>query len=280
MTDTHDIDTAAELVADADALLISTGAGMGVDSGLPDFRGDEGFWNAYPPFEQRDLDFYDLANPRWFEEDPALAWGFYGHRLHLYRDTDPHDGFDILRRWVEDFDLDYFVFTSNVDGHFQQAGFDEKRILECHGSIHHLQCAGPCRRDIWSADGIDVNVDRETFRAQGDLPHCPACDQVARPNVLMFGDHRWIAKRTSEQRDRYQTWIQRRTPTTNHLIVEIGAGTAVPTVRMQSERVAGEPSGQLIRINPRESQAPSDALSIAAGGLETLTQIDEALASR
>lgn len=280
MTDPHDIDAAAEFVADADALLISTGAGMGVDSGLPDFRGDEGFWNAYPPFEERGLDFYDLANPHWFEEDPALAWGFYGHRLHLYRDTDPHDGFDMLRRWVEDFDLDDFVFTSNVDGHFQQAGFDEKRILECHGSIHHLQCADPCRRDIWSADGVDVSIDRETFRAEGDLPRCPACDQVARPNVLMFGDHRWIAKRTSGQRDRYQTWIQRRTPTTNHVVVEIGAGTAVPTVRMQSERVAGEPGGQLIRINPRESQAPSDAISIAAGGLEALTRIDEALDSR
>ena len=54
---------AAEAVASADALLVGAGAGMGVDSGLPDFRGDEGFWNAYPPFAQRGLSFMDLASP-------------------------------------------------------------------------------------------------------------------------------------------------------------------------------------------------------------------------
>src|SRR5262245_7510055 len=43
-------DQAATAIRDADALLIGAGAGMGVDSGLPDFRGNEGFWNAYPPF--------------------------------------------------------------------------------------------------------------------------------------------------------------------------------------------------------------------------------------
>ena len=84
------LDRAAQAVATADALLITAGAGMGVDSGLPDFRGDEGFWRAYPPFKRLGLSFVDLANPRWFEDDPELAWGFYGHRLNLYRATTPH----------------------------------------------------------------------------------------------------------------------------------------------------------------------------------------------
>ena len=75
---------AAEAIQEAKHLYITAGAGMGVDSGLPDFRGDEGFWRAYPAL--RGYPFQQMANPRWFVEDPTRAWGFYGHRLNLYRE--------------------------------------------------------------------------------------------------------------------------------------------------------------------------------------------------
>ncbi len=94
------IEPAAAAVSGAEALLITAGAGMGVDSGLPDFRGDEGFWRAYPPIARLGISFYDMANPFWFKRDPELAWGFYGHRLNLYRATTPHGGFAILQRWT------------------------------------------------------------------------------------------------------------------------------------------------------------------------------------
>jgi NAD-dependent SIR2 family protein deacetylase len=126
------ITQAAALIRSADALVIAAGSGMGVDSGLPDFRGNDGFWNAYPPFRHLGLKFTDLANPDWFEHDPPLAWGFYGHRYNLYRRTQPHEGFQILHQWAAAKPAGYFVFTSNVDGHFQRAGFAEDRVLECH----------------------------------------------------------------------------------------------------------------------------------------------------
>ncbi len=68
---TEQIKRAADAIHGANAILIGAGAGMGVDSGLPDFRGNEGFWNAYPPF--RGKSFAEMANPQWFERDPALA---------------------------------------------------------------------------------------------------------------------------------------------------------------------------------------------------------------
>src|SRR5262245_53491765 len=136
------IQQAAEAIRCAEALLIGAGAGMGVDSGLPDFRGPEGFWKAYPPFRGRQ--FAEMSNPHWFRADPKLAWGFFGHRLNLYRAAVPHAGFQILRHWGEARPLGSFVFTSNVDGQFQRAGFAAERVLECHGSIHFLQCAQPC----------------------------------------------------------------------------------------------------------------------------------------
>ena len=153
------LEHAADLIAQADALIVAAGAGMGVDSGLPDFRGKEGFWKAYPALGRENVDFYRIANPTSFDEQPRRAWGFYGHRLNLYRETQPHAGFGILKRWGESMPMGYRVFTSNVDGQFQKAGFSADQIHECHGSIHHLQCSEDCIGDVWSANAFQPEVD-------------------------------------------------------------------------------------------------------------------------
>lgn len=75
---------AAEKLAQCTVLLIGAGAGMGRDSGLPDFRGNEGFWNNYPPYKNK-FNFYECANPQFLVTNPNLFWGFYGSRLIMYR---------------------------------------------------------------------------------------------------------------------------------------------------------------------------------------------------
>jgi NAD-dependent SIR2 family protein deacetylase len=269
-----EIEVAAAAIVNADGLLITAGAGMGVDSGLPDFRGDKGFWKAYPPFERLGVSFVDMANPSWFVRDPELAWGFYGHRLQLYRDTTPHRGFGILHRWAEGLEHGSFAFTSNVDGHFQQAGFNHDRVIECHGSIGHLQCTQPCSNEIWSADGLEMEVDMESFRAVSVLPECPRCGGLARPNVLMFGDWHWIPGRTADQERRFSDWLAQAAGP-NLVIVELGAGSAVPTVRMTSEQIASRSRATLIRINPREPQVRHGHIGLARDALEALEAIDE-----
>src|SRR5512137_2689791 len=164
---------AAEVIRNAKALVITAGAGMGVDSGLPDFRGNDGFWNAYPPYRRLGLSFVEAANPVHFQRDPAFGWGFYGHRTNLYRETTPHPGFYLLQEWCSRFSLDIFVVTSNVDGQFQKAGFPEDAILEVHGSIHYLQCTSPCSPDIWD-NHETIPVDLTTMRA-AHIPRCIRC---------------------------------------------------------------------------------------------------------
>ena len=260
------IATARDAIAAADALLIHAGAGIGVDSGLPDFRGSEGFWQAYPPFRALGLDFASLANPRWFSRDPALAWGFYGHRLDLYRRTAPHAGFAALRAEADARPDGAFVFTSNVDGHFTKAAFPADRIVECHGSIHHMQCATPCCGRITAFDGPAPAVDPTTMRASGPLPTCPACHHVARPNILMFGDGQWLSARTTAQEQRFEAWLRGRRGR-RVVILEFGAGLAVPTVRHTSEHLQRALGATLVRINPRESEGPSGTLSLPLGAL-------------
>jgi NAD-dependent SIR2 family protein deacetylase len=270
-----DIARAATLIRDADALLIGAGAGMGVDSGLPDFRGNQGFWRAYPRYGELGLRFEELANPAWFREDPAMAWGFYGHRRNLYRRTRPHEGFEILRRWSERSRGGGFVFTSNVDGQFQRAGFDEHRVAECHGAIDWSQCTGgegECAAPF-PADDAKIEIDEETMRAEEPLPRCPRCGAMARPNILMFGDWRWEPSRTAAQERRLEAWLASHASETL-VAVELGAGTAIPTVRSFCEATA---RGRLIRINPREPQTRRGGVELPLGALAALTQIDHAL---
>jgi NAD-dependent SIR2 family protein deacetylase len=79
------IEAADRCIESTDALFIAAGAGFGVDSGFPDFRGGEGPWRAYPRLKHLGLSVEGLANPLWFEKGPKLAWAFYGHRQRLYR---------------------------------------------------------------------------------------------------------------------------------------------------------------------------------------------------
>ncbi|HSY18238.1 MAG TPA: Sir2 family NAD-dependent protein deacetylase [Candidatus Acidoferrales bacterium] len=269
---------AVEAIRNADALLICAGAGMGVDSGLPDFRGNAGFWKAYPVVARLGLSFSELANPAWFKEDPHLAWAFYGHRLQLYRETKPHEGFAILQNWAKSKKDGYFVFTSNVDGQFQKAGFDAEQIVECHGSIHHCQCANYCRNDIWPAKDAAVRVDMTTFRAEDPLPQCPRCGGMARPNILMFNDFDWVHERSAEQQKRFVQWQRRLEGHAAKIaVIEMGAGAAIPSVRHESERMVKRPGRTLIRINPREPEVPAGQFGLAMGALAGIRELDEAM---
>ncbi len=261
---------AAEVIRSAEGLVITAGAGMGVDSGLPDFRSPEGFWRAYPPFSKLGLSFEELANPQWFERDPALAWGFYGHRFELYRQTPPHEGFAILRRWAAAKPDGYAVFTSNVDGHFQKAGFAEERMVECHGSLQHFQCVKPCCAATWPAPAdIRFEIDPAIMRATGALPCCVRCGGLARPNVLMFGDDAWSPGRTLAQQVRFRAWL-RSLARGKFAVMELGAGTAVPTVRHTSEQLAAAGRVPLIRINPQDFGGPPGTLVLADGARAVL----------
>jgi NAD-dependent SIR2 family protein deacetylase len=270
----HALDRAALAIATADALLIGAGAGMGVDSGLPDFRGKEGFWRAYPPYQRLGLDFVALANPRWFAQDASLAWGFYGHRMGLYRQTIPHAGFSVLARWARRMNRGAFVFTSNVDGQFQRAGFDPERIVEVHGSFAGMQCTRECGVGVFCGEACEVEIDPESMRAIHPLPSCPGCGSLSRPNILMFGDGGWDSERTDNQLRRMASWIES-LDDARLVVIECGAGQAVPTVRMTSQKLVCEFGGTLVRINTREPDVPAGGhVSLPMGALGALLALD------
>ena len=264
----------ATLIEQAEGLLITAGAGLGVDSGLPDFRGNEGFWRAYPALRHAQLGFQDIACPDAFRTRPQLAWGFYGHRLNLYRQTVPGPAIQILRAIANRVPDGAFVFTSNVDGQFQKAEFTPGQLVECHGSIHRMQCLEGCLGDVWSADWWAPEVDERACMLLNDPPLCPHCGGVARPAVLMFADSEWIDHGRSLQLARLQGW---RRKVERLLVIEIGAGTTIPSVRLFSE---GQ-DAPIIRINPDEAKTAADrGVSLAMRGIQAMQGIASALIER
>jgi len=279
VTDEDPIAHAAAAIAQADALLVTAGAGMGVDSGLPDFRGNQGFWRAYPAFGKLGLSFAELANPRWFRDDPALAWGFYGHRLNLYRATAPHAGFARLRAWCAARPMGAYALTSNVDHQLQRAGWEPERIVEAHGTLETWQCLDDCGVGLFAAPADTLSVDPVSFRAAAPLPTCGRCGALARPNVLMFGDDGWDESRTLKQQRGLERWLVEVGAANGRLaIIECGAGTAVPTIRATGEALARRMDATIVRINPRDPGLSRHAIAIMTGAAEALARIDAALA--
>jgi len=252
--------SAKTTIEKADAILITAGAGMGVDSGLPDFRGKEGLWIAYPPIKKLGYDFKQMESSSLFRTNAKLAWGFYGHRLDLYRKTKPNIGFTILKDYLKTKQDNYFIFTSNVDEHFQKAGFCEDKIYEIHGSIEYLQCINNCNSKIIknyleNIDNLETN----------NIPLCNSCSNTLMPNILMFGDGFFNESRVLQQNGKFKQWLKS-VKNLNVVILEIGVGSTIPTIRNFNDNYSKKNNNvTLIRINPLEYKV-SNAKDIGIQG--------------
>ena len=263
---------AKKMIEEAEAIIITAGAGMGVDSGLPDFRGSSGFWKAYPPLSKLGYGFTQMANATLFSLNPKLAWGFYGHRLQLYREIVPHKGFEILLDLVKKKNENYFIYTSNVDGQFEKAGFDREKIYEVHGSIHYLQCSEACKEEVWKNNFSDIKVDMERIEAEV-LPKCNYCDEIARPNILMFDDWNFIDTRIAMQSKKFEAW-KKINKNKRKVILEIGAGSTIPTLRIYGNMASRTLNTTLIRINPREPEVSNkSSIGLALGGMDGIEKV-------
>lgn len=153
---------AADVLRNSEALLILTGAGMGVDSGLGTFRGvNAGVW---PPLKAMDIDFSWMSEPTWFDHDPRLAWAFWHFRHTAYVHGAPHDGYRILARWGGQMNRGFFTVTSNIDGHWARTeGVSPEQIYEAHGTLTWMQCVDEREGDLWPTptaqiDGLEAPI--------------------------------------------------------------------------------------------------------------------------
>jgi NAD-dependent deacetylase len=149
------------------SVAVLTGAGVSAESGVPTFRGEGGLW--------RDYRAEDLATPRAFRRDPGLVWEWYGWRRSLIGSCQPNDAHRVLAEMEPHFD-EFVLVTQNVDGLHRLAG--SQKVVELHGNIWRMRCAQNCRAS-WE--------DRSESLPE-NLPRCPSCGALARPDVVWFGE--------------------------------------------------------------------------------------------
>jgi NAD-dependent deacetylase len=144
--------------------VVLTGAGISTESGIPDFRSREGIWAKYDPFEVAHIDA--------FRRDPARVWEFYALRLDVLAGAEPNAGHRALAR-LEEAGLVRAVVTQNVDGLHARAG--SREIVEVHGSLREAEC-------------IHCGLRVPMAEVELPLPACPACGEILKPGVVMFGE--------------------------------------------------------------------------------------------
>eukprot|EP01115_Flamella_aegyptia_P000351 TRINITY_DN104_c0_g1_i1.p1 TRINITY_DN104_c0_g1~~TRINITY_DN104_c0_g1_i1.p1 ORF type:complete len:379 (+),score=90.17 TRINITY_DN104_c0_g1_i1:117-1253(+) len=198
----------------------------------------------------------------------------------------------------------FYIYTSNVDHHSIKAGFGQHEIYEIHGNTEYWQCSVPCKDTIWKAPkDYQFSIDKSTMRAKNDPiestrvlpkgfthnhPTCIHCGSLARPAILMFGDDTWV--HDPIQSDNYYAWkdavkkFLEKHPEKKMVILEIGCGIRVPSVRYQSEGyVSGHDNVTLVRVNPdyplMQGQQHPQLISIRSAALKAIVSIDYHLKS-
>jgi NAD-dependent SIR2 family protein deacetylase len=266
-----DIEKIAHLIQDADAIAIFAGAGMGVDSGLEQYRGEKGLWKKSILLNDIAVNYYDLMQPVAFKKQPELAWGLIGFLMEKYDKVEPHRGFSILKEMVHD--KQHFVVTSNIDEHFQKAGFNRNRIFEIHGSIYNSQCMYNAECEIWETEY--PKLESQSLTASPPFPMCPECNSYCRPNIYLFEDDFFVPAISADQQFRYMEWQERINRNCGNVIaIEIGAGKTISTLRRYAEKFAGD-NHPLIRINLNDFETNNtNHISVPFGALDCFVRIE------
>ncbi len=166
MNDSDILARAAGAFRDSRFNLAFTGAGVSVESGLPDFRSPGGLWDRYDVAEYATLDA--------FRRHPDKVWVFIRELLDSYGDVRPNAGHLALAA-LEAAGALHAVVTQNIDGLHQAAG--SRRVVEFHGSLRRLVCLG-CGRTCPSDEPSVKSV---------PVPRC-ACGRVYKPDFVFFGE--------------------------------------------------------------------------------------------
>ena len=166
------IEQLAALIADSEALVAFTGAGISTESGIPDFRSPGGIWNRYKP-----IDFQSFLA----SEDARREYWRRGRNTYaVIRDAQPNAAHLALVELERRGKLDLLI-TQNIDGLHSTAGSSPERTVELHGTAHKVYCM-TCGTEE-SRDSIAARLD-----AGEAIPACRVCGGVLRASTIAFGE--------------------------------------------------------------------------------------------
>jgi len=242
----------ARALAGGGRVVALTGAGVSAESGIPTFRGPEGFWTVgsavYHPEE--------MATQAAFRAMPDEVWRWYLYRLGMCRHAQPNAAHlalvDVDRALGERF----LLVTQNVDGLHLRAGSPRERTYQIHGNVDFMRCAGAHDRELVAMPALPQVDDAPLSDEVRRLLVCPRCGERARPHVLWFDEY------YDEELYRFESSLRAAAGCAVLVTIGTSGATNLPSQMVMAARRGG---GLLIDINPDEG--PFAEAALGGGGL-------------
>jgi NAD-dependent deacetylase len=220
-----------------------TGAGISAESGIPTFRGKDGYWQV----GSRHYHPQELATRAAFGVIPEDVWSWYLYRRGICRAAAPNAAHQALADLEGALDDRFLLVTQNVDGLHLRAGNSPARTYQIHGNIDFMRCGQECVPEPWPLpDGVAVPWERG--RPLGDAERrllvCPRCDARARPHVL------WFDETYDEVHFRFESSLE--AATRARLLVVVGT-TGATNLPLHVGMLAARRRVPMVVINPEEN---------------------------
>ena len=243
-------------------VFIITGAGVSAESGIPTFRGKDGYW--------RNLDPAKLATPEAFERDPKLVWEWYRERRQRIRAAQPNAAHVAVAKLAQHAD-EFLLITQNVDDLHRRAGLANEEMVQIHGDIFVTRCsrcdfqfrrAGrggspepPGARAVQPQSGRLKSI-APTSENDVNLPRCPGCNALMRPGVVWFGE-----QLDSRKVESVENFLRRGSC---DLVFVVGTTAVFGYIIDWAVQAAGR-KGQLIEVNLEETPVSEFATQLVRG---------------
>lgn len=219
-------------------MVVLTGAGISAESGIPTFRGKEGYWRAgsvnYKPQE--------IGTLQMFRENPREVWKWFLFRHTVCNNASPNPGHEAVADMEKLLGTRFTLVTQNVDGLHFRAGNSFRNTLLIHGDLTHVRCSKPCRTEPMPfPTGIGPKTrESDISDEEWELLKCPHCGSLTRPHVLWFDEY------YNEEYYKYKTTLNKTENTDLLIIVGTSGATNLPNRMYHKALQAGK---QIIVIN-------------------------------
>lgn len=186
MLDRHLKKTLQDFARGSGRITILTGAGISAESGIPTFRGPEGYWTI----GSKEYHPQEMATYSMFVKKPDEVWKWYLYRIGVCGKASPNPGHLALLEMETLFKNRFTLITQNVDNLHLRAGNRLEKTFQIHGNVFFMRCAGECALTVYpipedlSGRGKNENLTEK----DRSLLMCPDCGSRTRPHVLWFDE--------------------------------------------------------------------------------------------
>ena len=236
------IDTLHKLKQSDLPITVLTGAGVSAESGIPTFRGPEGYWRIgstnYKPQE--------IGTFAMYRRNPKEVWKWYLFRRTVCRLSQPNAGHHAIVEMEQIFGDRFRLITQNVDGLHLRAGNSLERCYLVHGTLEYIRCGNNCSRELFPFPEGIADKTRETDLTEEELSilACPNCGALTRPHILWFDEY------YDEEYYRYESSLRHALETGLLITVGTSGATSLPVRVVEVALSRGIP---MIDVNVAEN---------------------------